>query len=252
MPVVAPGQGEAAEVEVRQHGAQGRALRRTLLRPSRLGRADRPAVGPLHHHHRQPILDEAEQPSIGDPAAQAPHQGTVRDRREVIAQIDVDHLAPSPVPDVPEHPPHGHLGVQSGTEAVLIVQQVRLEDRTDHQHHRHHDRAVTDGGDAQGPASAIALGDPHSQQGLGAVRPVRQLLSEPFQPAVPPLGFDRVERHPVEARRAVVGTTATIGFRQDVRSTDLVPESIEPESRFSLRFRLQRGLERLNGLCRCC
>ena len=56
----------------------------------------------------------------------------------------------------------------------------------------------------------------------------------------------------LDTRSPVVGTTAAVGFRDDVRPAGLVSEGMEPEGRFSLSFRLQRGLELLNGLGRCC
>jgi hypothetical protein len=45
---------------------------------------------------------------------------------------------------VPVDPSESHLCVQPGTKAVLLWQQVRLEDGANDQHRRHLDHAVAD------------------------------------------------------------------------------------------------------------
>jgi len=70
VPVVAPGQQKAREVEIRQH----RAYHRTLWRPSprRPGcccRYHAPS-DPFHDRYCQPAHDDAEEPSIDDAADQ--------------------------------------------------------------------------------------------------------------------------------------------------------------------------------------
>ena len=145
---------------------------------------------------------------------------------------------------VPVDPAESHLGVQPGAEPVLLWQQIRLEDGPDDQHDLH--LAVADGGNAERPPASIALGYPHTQEGLGLVLARVQLLPPPFQPPLQAPGLDPGKALAVHPRRPRIGAAATIGFLQDVLTTDLVPEAVEAESRFSLSFRLQRGLERLN------
>src|ERR1700736_4816972 len=77
---------------------------------------------------------------------------------------------------------------------------------------------------------------PHSQQGLRAVGAAAQLLHDPFQPLLSTPGLNLLKRDAIDARRTAVRTAVSIGFFNDVRSTDLVPERIEAESRFSLSF----------------
>jgi hypothetical protein len=169
VPVVAPGQQKAPEVEIGQHRAYYRALWRSSLRPPGRCCTDHAPSSPLHDRNCQPALDDAEQASVGDTAAQASHQRTVRNCREVVAQIRVDDLPPSVLPDVPKHLAYGHLGIQLRPETILVGQHVRLEDRANHQHHRHLDHPVTNGRNAERPLPAVTLWNPHSQQGLRAV-----------------------------------------------------------------------------------
>ena len=56
------------------------------------------------------------------------------------------------------------------------------------------------------------------------------------------LGVDLFERLPLDPRCSGIRTAAAVGFLKNVRSANLVPESIEAESWFSFSFRLQRGL----------
>jgi hypothetical protein len=160
----------------------------------------------------------------------------VRNRGEVVAQIRIDDLPLSALRDVPKHLAYGHLGIQFRPEAILVSQHVRLEDGADHQHHRHLDHAVADGRNAERSLPAVALWNPHSQQGLRAVGGAVQLLHDPFQPLLSTPSLDLVERDAIDARRTAVRTAVSIGFFDDVRPTDFVPERIEAESWFSLSF----------------
>jgi hypothetical protein len=81
-----------------------------------------------------------------------------------------------------------HLGVHLRTEAVLIAQQVRLEDRPQHQQRRHLDHAVADARDAERALAAVALWYPHAQQGLWPIVANPQLLPQLFQPSILPMG----------------------------------------------------------------
>ena len=166
----------------------------------------------------------------------------MRDRGEVVAQVRVHHLPPPMLRYVPIDPSESHLGVQPGAEPILLWQQVRLEDGANDQHSRHLDHAVADARNAERPLASIALRYPYAQEGLGHVAPRSQLLPQLSQPLLRALGVDPRERLAIHPCCSRVGAAATVGFRQNVRSADFVPQGIEPEGRFSLSFRLQRGL----------
>src|SRR5689334_23132443 len=95
---------------------------------------------------------------------------------------------------VPVDPSESHLGVQPGTEAILLWQQVRLEDGADDQHHRHLDHAVADARNAERSLTSIALRYPYAQEGLGVVALSYQLLPQPSQPLLRSAGIDLLER----------------------------------------------------------
>ena len=102
-------------------GSDLAALRGAPLGPSRFGGLHRTPVDDLHHRGGQPALDDMEQLAIGDAPGQASHQGRVRNRGEVVAQVRVHHLPPPVLRHVPIDPPESRLGVQSGPEAILLV-----------------------------------------------------------------------------------------------------------------------------------
>src|SRR5262249_4332022 len=135
-------------------------------------------------------------------------------------------------------PPHGHLGAEPGGEAVLLVAEVRLEDRPDDQQHRHLRHAVANGRYAQRALPAVALGDPYPKEGLRSVLRPSQLLPQRRQPRPHAGRLDLLERLPIYARRATVGAATPVRFGQDVRAADLVPQRVEPIAGGGLGFRL--------------
>src|SRR5271168_346193 len=238
-----PGQQEATEIKIRQQGRDRGALRGPPMSILRLRRASGRALVVLDHRCREPALDHGQERSIRDTSAHAAHQRPVRDRRKIVAEISIYHLCPAMVANVPEGLADCHLGVHLRAEAVLIAQQVRLEDRPQHQQRRHLDHAVADARDAERALAAVALWYPHAQQGLWPIVANPQLLPQLFQPSILPVCGDLVERHPVAAGGTVVTPACPVCFFEDVGPTHFVPQRrVEPKVRFGLSFRLQRGL----------
>jgi len=154
-------------------------------------------------------------------------------------QIGVDDFGAPGLCDVPVRSADRHLGVEVRAESELVARKVRLEDRLQHDDHRRLHHPVTDRGDAQRALAAIALGDPHPQQGLGPVALGPQLPPQRFQPRLHTSGLDRRERLAVHARRTAVRAAASVRLGQDILTADLVPQSVEAKGRFSLGFHLQ-------------
>ena len=123
------------------------------------------------------------------------------DRGEVVAQISVHHLLSPVLRHMPEDSTDGHFGIESGTKSILLWQQVRLEDRPDHQHHRHLDHTVADRRDAERSLASVALRYPYTQKGLGAYVPATQLLPQLPQPSLYSVVLDLLEGLPVHSRR---------------------------------------------------
>src|SRR3954467_10170924 len=146
------------------------------------------------------------------------------------------------VANVPEGLANRHLGVHPRTEAVLIAQQVRLEDRPQHQQRRHLDHAVADARDAERALAAVALWYPYAQQGLWPIVASPQLLPQLFQPSILPVGGDLIERHPVAAGSTVITPACPVCFFEDVSPTHFVPQRVEPKVRFGLSPIFRLGL----------
>jgi hypothetical protein len=127
------------------------------------------------------------------------------------------------VADVPEGLTNRHLGVEPRAEAILIAQQVRLEDRRQHQQRRHLDHAVADARYAEWALTAVTLWYPHEQQRLWPIFASSQLLPQLFQPSILPVVGDLPERRSVAACSTVVPTACVVCFFKDVGPTHFVP-----------------------------
>ncbi len=86
--------------------------------------------------------------------------------------------------------------------------------------------------------ASVALRYPHPQQGLGIIPSRDQLLPQRFQPTLLAACVYPRERLAIDPRRSGICAAAVVGLQQNILATDLVPQSIEAESRFSLSFRL--------------
>src|SRR4051794_17656990 len=188
-----------------------------------LRRASGRALVTLDDRCRKPALDHGEERPIRNAPAYAAHQGAVGYRREVVAEVSIYHFRVPAVPDMPEGLANCHFGVHLRAEAILVAQQVRFEDRAQHQEHRHLDHAVADARDPERALAAVALRYPDAQQGLWPVVAGPQLLPQLSQPSLSPIGGDLVERHPVGARGATIAVACPVGFLEDVGPADLVP-----------------------------
>jgi hypothetical protein len=131
-----------------------------------------------------------------------------------------------------------HLRVSSRSEAVLLFEQICLEDRSEYEDGCGLHHAVPNRRDAERTPTATALGDPHAQQGLWAILPRSQLLLKISKPSLSPLSFDVCEADSIGTGGAAVCTASPPGFSEHVVAEHLVPEAVETTARFSLRFRM--------------
>lgn len=194
------------------------------------------AVDTLDHRCVEPLADDRQHRPIGNPPRNAAQQVPVRDRVEVVREIGVHHFARSTLGDAEVDAAQRHLGVQALAEAVLPGEQVFIEDRSQHQQHRHLHDPVADGRDAQRALPAICLGDPYRQQGRAPVRPGAQLLPQSLQPGRQSVFLDARESLAVDPGRAAVGAAASVGFVQDILAAHLIPQAVEPVGCFALGF----------------
>jgi hypothetical protein len=123
-----------------------------------------------------------------------------------------------------------------GSIRVLLGQQVCLEDRLQDQHCRHLRHAILDRWDPQGSLFAVGFGNPYPTHRRGTIRFVLQLLLEFAKPSVQSVLLDVLERLAVYSCRSLIGETAFVGVRQNVRAIHLVVQGIKPVAGRSLRF----------------
>ena len=105
--------------------------------------------------------------------------------------------------------------------------------------------------DSQRTLLAIRFRDGHAAHGVRPIRSSSQFGRQFVEPAVAPVRLDVLEGLAVHPRGAVVGAAALVGELQDVPSIHLVVQRVEPITRRSLRFGMQRRLEFLNLRWRC-
>ena len=130
-----------------------------------------------------------------------------------------------------------------GPVSISAVFQVRLEDRFQHQFGGGLDDPVPDGGNAKRPFPAARFGDHHPTHRLGPVGPRGDILAQSRQPPFQARRLDRLERHPVHSRRAVVVTGQRIGVFENVRPINLVVEKVEAVGGLRLRLAIELPLK---------
>jgi hypothetical protein len=132
---------------------------------------------------------------------------------------------------VPVDPSESHLGIQPGTESMLLGQQVHLKDGTNDQHRCRLNHAVPDARNAERPLASVALRYPHPQEGLGDILSRTQLL---------PQRSSQRSRPWVSIRSNVsLSTPDAPAFARQC------PKGRRSGRLVQLSFRLQRGLQLL-------
>jgi hypothetical protein len=126
---------------------------------------------------------------------------------------------------------------------ILLLGQIRLKDRFQHDDRCHLNHPIFDTGDASRPLLAPGFGYPYPAHGLGPIGFLPWFLDRLFQPAVHPSSLNRLESHPVHTRCATVATAAPPRVPENVFAIQLVIETVKPAGRLSLRFGMQRLLE---------
>ena len=142
--------------------------------------------------------------------------------------------------------PQGVVSAVSGAVGVLLRLQVGLEDPFEHRQHRRLHHAISDRADAQRTLLAVRLGDIHPPHGLRTITLLPEFCHQFVQPLPLAVLLDVLERLAVDARFAVVGTTAEVGIDQHVAAEHFVVQRVEAELGVSLRFGMQRLLQLLN------
>ena len=152
------------------------------LRHSGIAVAQRPVLA--EDASLQERLDQGQDARVGDSPAQPVHQGRMGDLVETCRDVALDDpliRAGRQVPGLGNRV----MSPPPGAEAVTTRQEIRLQDRLQHQSQRRLDHPVGDGRDPQAALLAARLGDhplPHRHRAEAAVlqtrpQPVKELLN---------------------------------------------------------------------------
>ena len=188
--------------------------------------ASHPALVALDDRCREPALDDGQDRAHPRCAGHAAHQAAVGYRIEVVA--------------AGQHPPPpvrpwsltcqkarrtAILASISGRKPYWFAQQVRLEDRADHQQRRHLDHAVADARECRAAAGRRCSLVSRRAGGAWPVVTGAQLLPQLFQPSLSALArrSARTSRRPTPAGAGIARGSAG-RLRQDVRPADFVPQ----------------------------
>jgi hypothetical protein len=121
--------------------------------------------------------------------------------------------------------------------------EVRLEDRLQHQLGRRLHHPVPDGRYPQGAVFAVAFGDLHPPDRLGAIGLLPERLRDLRQERLDPVRLDRGQRLLVDPGGALVLAHLLPRFLQDVAQRELVIQRVEPAGGLALRGLVELRLE---------
>jgi len=237
------------ERDVGEQGRDSPTLRGPPAGPPAAPRLPLP-VRPFHHHRRpQPPRQEAEDLGIRHPAGDRGEEVVVRDRVEEGRESGVEHLRVAPEQGA------GDLlqclvGVFLGAEAVGARQEVRLEDRLQHQAGGGLDHPGPNRRDAERAFPAPPLGDPDTPDGIGPVSGRAEFLGNASEESLDPGRLYGGERDPIHSWGTSIRPHQGPGVTQDVRPRDLVVEEVEPERWLLLGLAVELPLERPHRLWR--
>ena len=213
------------QVDVRQQRRDHSTLRRSRHRV-----AHHPV---FHHPGLQPLPDHLQHPPVADPLSHQGEQLVVRDAAEVVLDVGVQHVLGTFAAQLPD-PLQRLLRTASWPEPVRARREVRLVDRLQHQLGRHLHHPVLHRRDAQGPLRPVCLGYVGAPHDLRTVLACAQHLAQLSQETPDSILLDFADRHPIDARCALVAAHSLPRLVQDVTPAHLAVQRMEASSRCPL------------------
>ena len=183
----------------------------------------------LHDPGLQKLLNQAQDPTIGDAALHSTQERAMRNGVEASLQIRVHH------PDIPgvqmaQHHTQSILGLVPRSEAVAAGVEVHLEDGFQHQPQRRLHDAITDRRDAQRSFLVAArFRNPHPADRLGLVSLQSPALHNPGNFLVQPF-TKRLHRHSIDSGGASIARHQFVAPAQRPRGEHLVVDPIPTSS----------------------
>ncbi len=216
--------------------------RATLRGPGHLT----PHLPVLHHPGAQHRAHELQDGLVADALLNRLHQLVTRDRRKAIGDVRLDHPPPA-LPGLIHEDLQGIVRRPPRAEPETARQEVRLEDRLEHDLAGGLHDPVTDRGDRQRPALAAArLRDEHPSRGQRTPHALPQIAGQLAEQPGHPVLLDISQGDLVNARRAVVPAHRNPRPPQDVLAVNLVPQRMEPSFRVGLGRPVKHMLQSAN------
>ena len=164
----------------------------------------------------------------------------MRNRVKISLQVRVVHRL-IPGFQVPAYLLQRLMRRASRPKSIGAILEIRLEDRLQDQQGSHLRHSVSHRRNAQGSQFPVGLGNVDASYRLGAVsvgaQGLLQFLQKSFH--APRRSFDLSDRHPVDARCALVGSHPFPSCFQRVLPINPVIQRVEPELRLLLGFLAQ-------------
>ena len=188
----------------------------------------------LHHPSAQHHAHELQDALVADAFLHRLHQLDLWNRRKTVRDVRLDH-PPLALPALIDEHLQGIVRRPLRTEPETARQEIRFEDRLEHDLHRGLHDPVPHRSDRQRPALTTArLGNQHLPRRQRPPAPVLQVASQLAEKPGNPVLLDVSQGDLVDARCAVVTAHRMPRPLQDVFAVDLVPQRMEPPFRIGL------------------
>ena len=176
----------------------------------------------------QRLFDQLQQTAVGDPLRDQLHELAVRDAGEVRLEVDLDD-APSAVVQVFPNRDGRLLGVPLRPVAVGAVVKVCLKDGLHDEPHSSLDHTIFHRCDPERSRAPFGLGYLDHSHGRKLVALLAQRLRQFRDHLLFLTCVDNgLDRHPIDTGRPLVRLDLSPSFPEDVRSPDLVIQTVKP------------------------
>jgi len=223
------------KIDIGQQGRDHPSLRGALI-----DLLSRSSLSLLYHRASKPHPNQLQHRSICNPSLYPPHQTIMRYRVKVARQIRVIHLPPTHV-QIPSDLIHRALCSSPWAKPMRTVQEICLEDRFDHQQHRHLYYPVPDTGNPQRAPLAIGLGNVDPSHRSRSVGLGTQFSLDLFEKCLhPSLSFlDTADADSIHPRCSLVGSHPSPRCLQNISTKHSIIQRVEPKLTFSLSLATQ-------------
>ena len=184
----------------------------------------------LDHTRTEPLAHELEHTPIRDPLSDLPEQPLVIDRREVVADVGLEHEA-VPVDERATQHLLRFRGRPTRAKPKRDLQKVGLENGLKHDPRCLLDNPVLDGRDPQRPHTTLGLGDQNPPDRPRAIGPLAQITLQLGQKPLCPVLRHHRQRLSINPGGTLVLLHAPPRLPQDVTPVDPVIQGVKAPTR---------------------